>query len=534
MNIFLRLFLKIKDIKNRKYKKCSNQNLVGQILAINKRTYAGECELKELLGLLTKENYSSSKEILELFGDLSDRYLSFFLDYFPTNKFFRFIEEIKLVRMMEYYLTQHDFCKFFLISKKIRPKTLYIWYDVNFEKISEIINISIWQYTYSVFHVFLSMDAETLERYYTSIRHMDKLEKSIYRQYINLLEEGMTLTDYIDNPFFIQQFTKMDLSSQIYLAELMEGNDFDRTLIDKLHKFLNKRWPITQDYFYKNVFEMSKQKFIKVLTAILHSSYFHKSDVKNQQLWKSITLNEYSSENSIQDTYSKVMHLDVTEYPIIWNIVTEANYDKIDSSFDYYSQIMDLYEKCRDYATESIVNSLYPLNTLTEKVTYLKGKFNVLARVRTLWEAKDLYVTFQVRDFCSFSTLNEKNVSHYGDSVLYGYYTGVVPKLIAHIFPCDSLSKAGARFRNRITKAPNWFLDIDDLNTITYRKKTYNQLCIATKNQGEILKPDCIICIEKVDEQSQKAADEMGLNILVLPKMEDTIENNEDIYSDLK
>lgn len=126
-------------------------------------------------------------------------------------------------------------------------------------------------------------------------------------------------------------------------------------------------------------------------------------------------------------------------------------------------------------------------------------------------------------------------MSHYTNGVLYGYYTNVSMESIAHIFPIDSLSNARATTESELTKKINRLLDIDDLNQATFEAKTYNQLCIRTKDKdGKILWPDCIVCIDKVDEASRNVANELDLNIVVLHKNKDTIERNEDIYANLK
>jgi len=193
---------------------------------------------------------------------------------------------------------------------------------------------------------------------------------------------------------------------------------------------------------------------------------------------------------------------------------------------------MQLYQDCRNYATEDIVNSLYPLNTLKDKITYLENmKFNILARVSTFFDCSTLKETFEQRNFCGFSILSENNFSHFGDSVLYGYYTGVSPSMITHIYPMDSLSTSWARYAKDLSKRSNLLLDMEDLNRATFDLKTYNQLCIRTKTkQGKILYPDCVVCIDDVDESSKQKAEELDMKILVLKKNSTTIEFNEDPF----
>ena len=254
---------------------------------------------------------------------------------------------------------------------------------------------------------------------------------------------------------------------------------------------------------------MEKKRVVKLFKVIESSSYFAKNDVEESTVWKKL--------------FSGWLNCIVDFNP---NMKVE----------NYYAEIMNLYQKCRIYATSSIVNSLYPLNTCSSQVTHIQNQpFNILARVRTAWGCEKLPDTFEERTFCSYSILTEKNVSHYGNHVLYGYYTNVSADLIAHIYPMDSLSQASAKVECDLTSKDNMLLDIEDLNQATLQRRTYNQLCIRTKGKnGKILWPDCIVCIDRVDEKSQKVADELALKIVVLHKNEDTIERNEDVYEYLQ
>lgn len=86
-----------------------------------------------------------------------------------------------------------------------------------------------------------------------------------------------------------------------------------------------------------------------------------------------------------------------------------------------------------------------------------------------------------------------------------------------------------------MTKKQNCLFDIEDLNNRTYDNKTYNQLCIRTKNlYGSILYPDCIVCMDEIDEYSLERSEQLNTNILVLKRNSNTIEYNDDIYAHLK
>ena len=96
--------LVMKDIEQRNFEECSNPTLIRQIRSLGTKSYEDACKLKELLGQLIKENYSSSEESLDVLYRLPTPGFKFFLDYFPSSKKLKSSEEMSLIRMMEYYL----------------------------------------------------------------------------------------------------------------------------------------------------------------------------------------------------------------------------------------------------------------------------------------------------------------------------------------------------------------------------------------------------------------------------------------------
>ena len=458
-----------------------------------------------------KLKFTFSKEILDLLMLINpyilEEFLSFYKNYWFGNnenlneKQFPTVN-LPLIRMMDYFLEKHAFQQFALVIERLEYQYMILWFELTIEKVNKIIEEDI--NNPDILYIFSRMKEKEFIKFFKK-ENISVIQNATFDVFDRIFQVTSIPTEYINNEFFFQCFQKFRLIDQICIVELMQEREYSSDIIEKLHKLLNKRKiNKTELNFYIDICEMSRTKLEKLMKIIESSSYFSKYDVQNLELWQ---------------------------------LLKNKSVDNIDFSHDYYSDIMDLYHKCREYATSSIVQSLYPLNGINQKVTHMENEhFNILARVRTMWEAKSLEETFRVRTFCSFSILTEKNMSHYDDSdgVLYGYYTNVSADLIAHIYPMDSLSKSAAKYEANLTDRMNMLLDIEDLNQATLIKKTYNQLCIRTKTKdGRILLPDCIICIDKVDETSQKRADELGLNILVIHKNEDTIEVNRDIYEHL-
>jgi len=447
-----------------------------------------------------------SKEILDLLSSIDPYILSGFLYSYKGYYVGNFEEHnqqeftrvtLHLIRMLDYFLEKGALKQMACAIQRLEERYIYLWLELTYEKINKTIKENI-NNPDLLYFLAVIPDEEFFK--FLQKENVCIMENASFEAVYILLQNVKLPEEYICHEFFLRAFKNFKLREQIYLAELMEKREYNSEFIKQLHKLFNKENELEFTYC---AFEMTGERLKELILSIEKSSYFSKNNIKNSDLWKSIK---------------------------------DRDNQKIDLSIDYYSEIMDLYHKCRNYATSSIVNSLYPLNELSSKVTHIQNQhFNILARVRTMWEDKKLSDTFEIRTFCSFSILTEKNMSHYGDSVLYGYYTNVSEDLIAHIFPKDSLSEAGARYESELTKKNNMLLDIEDLNQFTLKLKTYNQLCIRTKTKdGKILWPDCIVCIDEIDERSQIVADELDLKIVVLHKNEDTIERNDDIYAHLQ
>lgn len=501
------------DEKERHFVDYTNKKWFKEFVALDKADYTID-QFFEFISWNDKYvrqsncEFYNSQDMLDLLINRSDQVVQDILREYKTGHFGNMEElnkkhfvdiNIPLIRMMNYFLSKKAFKEFGLVAERLEVEYYSLWFELKSKELCEIIESNIDNPYLLV--LFSRLDKESFNKFFKK-EYFCILENTAYVPLKKIFETRMIPIEYVNNSFFKNGFKKFSLEQQINLTELLENKELDSNFITELHKLLNKDDKITEYNFKINVFEMSEEKFKKMIETIEKSSYFEKNDVANSSLWLKV----------------------------------KAGYNKdIEADADYYLEITNLYIRCREYATKSIIDSLYPLNTIPSKIYHLTGTFNILARVRTMWEVKELDETFRIRTFCSFSILTEKNMSHYGNSVLYGYYTGVTPESIAHIYPIDSLSNAEAALESELTKRTNMLLDMNDLNQATLERKTYNQLCIRTKSKdGKILHPDCIVCIDELDEKSQEIADEMGLPIVILDKKPDTIENNQDIFADLK
>ena len=402
------------------------------------------------------------------------------------------------IKLMDYFINQGELDKFCIISGSIERQLLVLWFEINSDKVYELIEknkdnpdiLKLFQRLNDKFDIFFKSE------------YLYLIEIASFSAIHGILKHGKIPNKFIENDFFISAFKRYSLSNQISIIELLEKYEYDQSFIDELHRLLNKTMEIDQGNYTENVFEMSSDKFKRIKKEIESSSFFAKSNVKDSDLWKIID-SEYNANNNYL-----------------------AN--------NYYLRMMGLYHVCRTYATKSIVDGLYPLNKLDHKqrVIYLKGTYNILIRVVN---GDNIISSDQTsKDFWDFTLLNEKNWSHYKNGIMYAYYNGITPDMIAHIYPIDSLSRP-AKYESFQTDRINLLLDSEDLNMRSLEEKTYSNLCIRIKNQGQVLKPACIICTEKLDPISEQRADEEGLQIIVLERTrDDIVENNEDIYWYLK
>lgn len=459
-----------------------------------------------------KKKFSQSKEVMEILCSVRMVDFKAFMLFYKEGKFGSWKikhckeelhdENIPLVRFMDFLLERGEFERLLEVVDKLEYRYFLIWVELSQEEIKQTIQENI--HNPNLLFLFAMFEKEEFTKFFEE-KYLPIMENAPVEAIEIMLKKATMPEKYIWNDYYFKNFKRLRLFEQVDLIERMEAIEYSFELISELHRLLNKETAMKWHWSQK-VFEMTEEKLRKMRNGIESSSYFARNGIQDTDSWKKLNITEK---------------------------------DPIDPEYDYYSEIGKLYAECRSYATNSIVSSLYPLSSLTQKVTHLYGEsFNMLVRVRTgeLFEAESLKDTFKIRTFCSFSIINEKNLSHYSssDDVLYGYYTGVSADLIAHIYPMDSLSSADARYESKLTKLPNMLLDIRDLNKATIENKTYNQLCVRTKTKsGKILWPDCIVCINEISEKSWKVAEELQLKIIVIHKQKGAIEYTGDIYKHL-
>lgn len=178
------------------------------------------------------------------------------------------------------------------------------------------------------------------------------------------------------------------------------------------------------------------------------------------------------------------------------------------------------YNECREYACKDIC-----LHTQIEEQGFISElprgtKFSFLVRVGTnLSNPNDpstYFGQFENRNFISFSTIYNKNVSYYGlgGNILFAY--NMSPELIAHIFPMDCDSDPNAINEEDITEFPSLWLTLHELNESTLKLKTYNQITCRTKCNGKIIKPVRIIAIDSITPEAETIAKAFGIGCTIV------------------
>lgn len=197
------------------------------------------------------------------------------------------------------------------------------------------------------------------------------------------------------------------------------------------------------------------------------------------------------------------------------------------------------YEQCRNYSRMDIVNNLTHMPDNLPFITELPPgtDFNFLVRVDTTkgysYDPNSYYSSFEERDFISFSTINRKNISHYkyhGRNLLLAY--NIPPEVIVHVFPADSDTNSRAKNEEDLTILPSLWLNIEDLNSLTLKLKTYNQITCKTKINGTILKPFAIIVFDEIDDYAISVAKDFGIGCIIVHPDNNALHYNADLYYD--
>ena len=485
------------------------ENFLSLVYGLNKEERK-ESETKKLYKIFTKSDkvlkilFSQDKKSFNRFIESSfEQGVPCDIENESTKNFFSFYY-LPVFRMLDYALENEKYINFYLLMKPFSKTWISnLYYEVSKDKIRKIFNDDMKSDS------FLALAFLEKEKFFDYFPYEEKrLFKNCNTKIYKILIENEVLPkEIIINDSFLENYKKLKINEQIEIVSLLINNEYPKEFTDKLIELYNKKISshnfeiLTEDSNFKSC---SYDLISKWKREIIDSSLYKKGEIKSD--------------------------------PLLIEILNSDNlFEKFDK--DYFSILYFYYLKCRNYSTESIVNSLYKLNEFNSDVVEMKEtKFNILARVKTSFDAKDLFESFEKRTFCGYSILCENNFSHYGDEPLFGYYSNVTPNLISHVFPKDSLSRSYAKYEKDLSKWDSTWLDIDDLNKKTYNNRTYNQLCIRTKdNEGNILLPDCIVSTNEIyRDRDINVAKKYGIKTLILKKNKLTIEENKDIFGHLK
>lgn len=197
------------------------------------------------------------------------------------------------------------------------------------------------------------------------------------------------------------------------------------------------------------------------------------------------------------------------------------------NAFKTRQALLEYYQKCRDYATQSIVNSLYPVDKLKKPIQHLScenEKFYILSRVRTNYEQPTIEETAKERTYLSFTLNSEQNLSHFPGLVWYGYRSNITSEMIGLIKSLDADTRNWARNRMELGAEEEELLDAEDLISASLQNQTYSQVSVKSQVKTYIgpiinqapLTQDCVLCIDHIDDNAKRASDQYEMPILVL------------------
>ena len=200
------------------------------------------------------------------------------------------------------------------------------------------------------------------------------------------------------------------------------------------------------------------------------------------------------------------------------------------------------FDECWKYACNSISNGtrLQRVPRVGEVIDVNEEQsFHFMVRVDTTVQIivdgttitpKVYYKTFESREFVSFSTIWQDNVSHYMGSPLFVYT--INPEEIVHIFPMDSSTFMFAKFSKDLTNAPPLLLDLKDIDNLSTEMGCYPQITCRTKRNGKIIKPVAIAVLNNITSEDVKIAESFGLGIFRIITSHKAIRYNGDVLCD--
>lgn len=200
------------------------------------------------------------------------------------------------------------------------------------------------------------------------------------------------------------------------------------------------------------------------------------------------------------------------------------------------------YDECRAYACQSISDGM-------TKVSVKKGEiveipygvpFNFIGRVDTTHaintysnnrELNDYYKSYTERTFISYSTISNRNVSHYFGRLFFLY--DICPEDIVHIFPMDSNTEKYAVTESELTWLPSLWSTLQELNELSTKLGVYNQVTCKTKRNGQIIKPYAVAAFEGInDSLIQRVANLFEIGTIILHPDKDAVFYENDLLYD--
>lgn len=193
------------------------------------------------------------------------------------------------------------------------------------------------------------------------------------------------------------------------------------------------------------------------------------------------------------------------------------------------------FEECRDFSRTDIANgttlSLDPSQKFIELPK--ETEFHFIGRVNTnnVGSSPDWYFnSFRHRDYISFSSFSNKNISRYKDLPIFIY--NLNPEDIVHVFPMDSDIYTKAENETDLCGWPSTWLSLNDLEKIKNELRTYDQITCKTKRNDEIIMPIAVASFNEADDQIMKLAEEFSIPYLLAHADHDAINRTGDLLYD--
>ena len=147
--------------------------------------------------------------------------------------------------------------------------------------------------------------------------------------------------------------------------------------------------------------------------------------------------------------------------PTLWDFATmpieeKRKWETLHSSLIRSKNVN--YDQCRAFSCESIANGLTKIAVKKGEIVEIPQgvSFHFIGRVDTSKgknSPKSYYQAYMDREFISYSTISNKNVSHYKGDIFFIY--DLFPQDIVHIFPMDSDTKKNASVEEELTALPS-------------------------------------------------------------------------------